>query len=76
MKQTIIAVSVVAAIVLAAVVAYRLSVDALALIAGVVLGVLTLIPTFVLAVMFMRRSNKEDAGTRPSDAQPAACGGD
>lgn len=46
------------------VVAYRLSSDALAMIIGVVLGLAALIPTLLLAAVFLRRK-QEDEGPKP-----------
>lgn len=67
MKNTLIATFVLVVAVLAGVVAYRLSADALAIIVGVVLGFLALIPALIILVLVLRRRESE-----PPPAQPPA----
>lgn len=59
-KQGLIIVITAVTVTLAAVVAYRLSVDALALIVGVFLGILVLIPTLVLSFFLLRKQSREE----------------
>ncbi len=59
MKNTLIATFVLVVAVLAGVVAYRLSADALAIIVGVVLGFLALIPALIILVLVLRRREPE-----------------
>lgn len=69
MKNAFIAVAALAVAVTAGVVAYRLSADALAMIVGVVLGFAALIPTVILAVVFLRRQSNQATDTRPAAPQ-------
>lgn len=56
MKQTITLLLCVATITLISIVAFRLSVDALALIVGVLLGIIALVPTLVIGGLLMRKT--------------------
>lgn len=70
-KQGLIIVITAVAITLAAVVAYRLSVDALALMVGVILGMVMLIPTLALAFFLLRKQSREE---QAEQSQPRAFG--
>ncbi len=56
MKHAIVIILAAAAAALVGVVAYRLSVDALALIVGILLGIIALVPTVIVGGLLLRRS--------------------
>ncbi|NOZ48931.1 MAG: hypothetical protein GXP37_02640 [Chloroflexi bacterium] len=75
MKQALLFIITAAVVTLVGVVSYRLSVDALALIVGVLLGILALVPTLILSGIVLRRTlaKKEGAeaqGMRMSQQPP------
>lgn len=61
MRNAILLILAAAAAALAGVMAYRLSADALAMILGVILGFLALIPALIIAVVALRRSQEQTA---------------
>ncbi len=70
MKQALIATVVLSVVVLVGVIAYRLSTDALALIVGVGLGFLALVPTVVVALVLGRRKTEPLPPTLPYGQPP------
>lgn len=66
MKRLILVMGVTFAVTLAVVITNRLSDEALALIAGIVLGALAGIPTSLMAILAFQRSRREPAGTQPN----------
>lgn len=70
MKQALIATLVLSVVVAVGVVAYRLSTDALALIVGVGLGFLALVPTVVVALVLGRRRTEPLPPTFPYGQPP------
>jgi hypothetical protein len=70
MKQALIATFVLSIVVLVGVIAYRLSTDALALIVGVGLGFLALVPTVVVALVLGRRRTEPLPPTLPYGQPP------
>jgi uncharacterized SAM-binding protein YcdF (DUF218 family) len=65
MRNAILLILAAAAAALAGVMAYRLSADALAMILGVLLGFLALIPALIIAVVALRRSQEQAAPPPP-----------
>ncbi len=73
MKHTLIAILVAATITLVGVLSFRLSIDALALIAGVLLGIIALVPTLLIGALVLRRVlERQETGqhTARTSAQP------
>ena len=70
MKTMLIAAFVAFVAVMAGVIAYRLSSDALALVVGVLLGLLALIPTLILALLLLRRSQQPEPAAPMMHPQP------
>lgn len=66
MKRLIFVMGVTFAVTLAVVITNRLSDEALALIAGIVLGALAGIPTSLMAILAFQRSRRDPAGTQPN----------
>lgn len=59
MKKAIIGVMLAGVVLLAGVIALRLSADALAMIVGVILGIIALAPTLALAMLMLRRNQQQ-----------------
>ncbi len=70
MKQVLVITVVLSVVVLVGVIAYRLSTDALALIVGVGLGFLALVPTVVVALVLGRRRTEPLPPTLPYGQPP------
>ncbi len=70
MRNAIILIIAAAAAALAGVMAYRLSADALAMILGVILGFLALIPALIIAVVALRRSQEQTPPPAAHASQP------
>lgn len=70
MRNAILLILAAAAAALAGVMAYRLSADALAMILGVILGFLALIPALIIAVVALRRTQEQTPPPSAHTAQP------
>ncbi len=70
MKNLFLAILVAIAAVLTGVIAYRLSADALAIIVGVLLGLLALIPALIIGVILLRRSQPMPMAAPPPVQTP------
>lgn len=72
MKKTIVGIILAGVTIMAGVISFRLSADALALIVGVLLGIIALVPTLALAMLMLRRNQQqsEDRMSAPTQQPP------